>query len=59
VPPNTWHNLVITSEWLVFYEVKPGPFQPSDSEFPSWAPDQNDPAAAPYLEALRSRIDEF
>lgn len=59
VPPNTWHNLVITSEWLVFYEVKPGPFLPDQSEFPSWAPDQNEPAAATYLEALRSRIDEF
>jgi cupin fold WbuC family metalloprotein len=56
VPENVWHGLVIASEWLVFYEVSAGPFRAGSSEFPAWAPEENDPAAAPYLETLRRRV---
>jgi len=57
VPPNTWHGLVITSDWLVFYEVSKGPWQPAASEYPGWAPDQHEPSAGPFLDSLRSHVD--
>jgi cupin fold WbuC family metalloprotein len=38
VAANTWHGLEILSDWLVFYEVSPGPFHAGSSEFPAWAP---------------------
>jgi cupin fold WbuC family metalloprotein len=56
VPENVWHSLVITSEWLVFYEVSAGPFGPGSSEFPAWAPEESDAAAGAYLEALRLHV---
>ena len=56
VPTNVWHALVILSEWFVFYEVSAGPWQPSASEFPAWAPEDVEPAAAEYIERLRMRL---
>lgn len=56
VPQNTWHGLVILSEWFVFYEVSAGPWLPGASEFPPWAPSESEPAAIPYLESLRAQV---
>jgi cupin fold WbuC family metalloprotein len=45
-PPGRWHTLIIRSDWLVYHEVIPGPFQRSDTEYPSWAPDGENAAEA-------------
>ena len=53
MPAATWHGLAIRSEWLVFVEAAAGPFERSETSFPAWAPDGNDPAAAAaYIERL-------
>jgi hypothetical protein len=37
-----FHSILITSEWLVFHETTAGPFDPSRTAFPDWAPDGRD-----------------
>lgn len=37
-----FHALLVRSEILIFHEVTGGPFFRSDTEFPSWAPDELD-----------------
>jgi cupin fold WbuC family metalloprotein len=45
MPDEVFHTLLIGSEWLVFHETTAGPFDPSRTAFPDWAPDGSDPAA--------------
>lgn len=57
VPENTFHTLIIQSDWLVFYESTQGPFDPACCEFSDWAPDGSDDAAArTYINELASSI---
>ncbi|GIL41462.1 WbuC family cupin fold metalloprotein [Roseiterribacter gracilis] len=46
IPPGVWHAIIIRSPLAVFMEVTGGPFRREDTEFPTWAPDGNDLAAA-------------
>jgi cupin fold WbuC family metalloprotein len=46
LPDEVFHTILITSEWLVFHETTAGPFDPSRTAFPDWAPDGRDEAAA-------------
>ena len=60
MPDNTWHSLIIKSEWLVFFEVVKGPFNPSSSEFATWAPDESDATiVAEYMQNTRADIDQL
>jgi cupin fold WbuC family metalloprotein len=53
MPDGVFHTILISSEWLVFHETTAGPFDPSCTVFPEWAPDGSDPAAtADYLKRL-------
>lgn len=45
MPDEVFHSILITSEWLVFHETTAGPFDPSRTAFPDWAPDGSDTAA--------------
>lgn len=55
MPDETFHTILITSEWLVFHETTAGPFDPSGTAFPDWAPDGKDAAAAAnYMAQLAS-----
>ncbi|MDA9469206.1 MULTISPECIES: WbuC family cupin fold metalloprotein [Bradyrhizobium] len=45
MPEEVFHSILITSEWLVFHETTSGPFDPSRTAFPDWAPDGSDAAA--------------
>jgi cupin fold WbuC family metalloprotein len=60
MPDEVFHSILITSEWLVFHETTAGPFDPSRTAFPDWAPDGSDAAAAQdymaKLCALAARI---
>lgn len=42
MPDEVFHTILITSEWLVFHETTAGPFDPSRTAFPDWAPDGSD-----------------
>lgn len=37
-----YHTVVIHSEYALFHEVTNGPFKPNDTEYPTWAPSQDD-----------------
>jgi cupin fold WbuC family metalloprotein len=55
MPDEVFHTILITSEWLVFHETTAGPFDPSHTAFPDWAPDGKDAAAAVnYMAQLAS-----
>ena len=52
-----YHMLLIRSEWLVFYEATSGPFDRSDTEFPSWAlEDFKTDAVSEFLDKLECAI---
>jgi cupin fold WbuC family metalloprotein len=55
MPAGQLHGFVIDSEWLVFHETTPGPFDPAGTEFAAWAPADGTPEGVAYLAALRER----
>ena len=51
--PGVWHTIVARSARVICFEVKPGPWDPSnDKDFAVWAPAENDSAATAYLQGL-------
>jgi len=57
IPHGVYHTAVSLDPGTVFYEAKAGPYlQLTDDETASWAPVENDPAAQPYLENLRTLL---
>ena len=38
VDKGVYHSMLITSEWLVFFEITTGPFRKNACEFAKWAP---------------------
>jgi hypothetical protein len=60
MPDQVFHSILITSEWLVFHETTAGPFDPSRTAFPDWAPDGSDAAAVKdYVAALASEAHQL
>lgn len=58
--PGVWHTMAVITPHAVCYEVKPGPYSPTeDKEFAPWAPSEDDPGAPQYLESLLSGIDRL
>jgi cupin fold WbuC family metalloprotein len=54
VPPGVWHGVVALEPGSIFFETKPGPYEPlTDKDFAPWAPPEGSPVAAAYLERLR------
>ena len=56
LPGNTYHALQITSEWLVFSEVTTGPFDPTKTFFPDWAPEPGDISA---IDSFKSEVQQL
>jgi cupin fold WbuC family metalloprotein len=53
IPAGQYHSLVCLEPGTVFLEAKAGPYRPfTPEETASWAPAEQDPAAAAYLEGL-------
>ncbi len=49
IQPGTWHTLICLEPGSVVYEVKDGPYNPSDDkQFAGWAPREGDPDALKY-----------
>lgn len=58
LPPGLWHMVVALQPGTVFFETKPGPYQPlSDKDFAPWAPAEGGEDAPLYLKALLARLD--
>ncbi len=57
IPPGTWHTVVALLPDTVFLEAKAGPYLPltADEKAP-WAPAENLPEAAAYLEVLKAAL---
>lgn len=54
VDEGCWHTVVSLEPGSVFFEAKPGPFDPTaPREFASWAPAEGSPDAPAWLAALR------
>lgn len=55
---NIYHAVMPLSDYVIYHENKPGPFEPSgDDEYPTWAPDGNDAKlAAAYSVELRQHF---
>lgn len=57
VPPGTWHTYVCRESGSVALEVKQGPYLPTTEEdFAPWAPAENTPEVAAYLDWLRTAL---
>lgn len=53
LPPSVWHSLVVLSDHVVIFEVKPGPWDPAtDKEMAPWAPPEGDPRALAFARGL-------
>jgi cupin fold WbuC family metalloprotein len=56
----TWHMLIALEENSVLYEVKDGPWSPSnDKFFASWAPKEGDPECQSYINSVLKSIIVF
>ncbi|MBN2746388.1 MAG: WbuC family cupin fold metalloprotein [Bacteroidales bacterium] len=56
IPPRTWHSLISLESGSVAYEIKNGPYNPiDDKNFAVWAPAENSPEAANFLNELTKR----
>jgi cupin fold WbuC family metalloprotein len=55
-----WHAVVSLEPGSVFFEAKPGPYEPlSDKDWAPWAPAEGSGEAEGYLEKLREAIFKF
>jgi cupin fold WbuC family metalloprotein len=57
VPAFTWHTYVMLTKEVVVYETMEGVYDPSTwKEMAPWAPAENTPEAAPFLETLKTSV---
>jgi len=54
IPKQTYHMIIIKSEWLVFKEVTQGPFNKESTFFAPWAPDEkNTKKISAYIKKIK------
>jgi cupin fold WbuC family metalloprotein len=57
LPPGLWHTVVSLKEGSVFYETKPGPFNPiNKKDLAPWAPAEGTAEGRAYLQSLVSSV---
>lgn len=57
LPAGIWHTVVSLQPGSVFFETKPGPYDPiSDKDWAPWAPVEGEAGALAYLENLTKSI---
>ena len=49
-----YHTVIVNTPHALFHETTNGPFDPTAAEFADWAPPEDAPDAAEYLNTLRS-----
>ncbi len=53
IEANRWHSWIPLNDECIFFEVKPGPYDPDISaEFAPWAPEEHTPEAKQYVKEL-------
>ena len=59
IPAGIWHAIVSLERGSVFFETKPGPYEPlSDKDWAPWAPAEGSPEAPDYLAELEETIEK-
>lgn len=59
IAPGAWHAILALEPGSVFFEAKPGPYEPiSDKDWAPWAPAEGSPEAASYHRYLRDLVME-
>jgi cupin fold WbuC family metalloprotein len=57
LPAGVWHTVIAEVPGSILFEVKSGPFNPSQAkEYAAWAPAENTSEAAEYLMELKHRV---
>lgn len=57
LPPGTWHTLVAEQTGSVVFEVKKGPYRPTDDkDFAAWAPGEGEPHCTQFLDWFRQAM---
>lgn len=52
-----WHSLIALEDGTVIYEIKDGPYNPSDDKyFAPWAPAEGDPGCLAYRDRILTSI---
>ncbi len=60
IPAGAWHAIVSLESGSIFFETKPGPYEPlSDKDWAPWAPAEGSGEAGEYLEKLKKAILNF
>ncbi|WP_208123227.1 WbuC family cupin fold metalloprotein [Facilibium subflavum] len=55
MPANTWHTLYPVTEVAAFFEVKPGPFEPTpEKDFAQWAPKEGEHNVDAFLQWMQT-----
>ena len=53
VAPGTWHSMIALREGSVAYEIKDGPYDPSnDKVFANWAPEEGSAEAQQFMNEI-------
>ena len=57
IQPRTWHCLIALEKGTLIYEVKDGPYDPSDDKcFASWAPAEGEAGTENYRNSILKQI---
>jgi cupin fold WbuC family metalloprotein len=57
IKSRTWHSLIALEKGSIVYEVKDGPYDPSDDKFfAPWAPSEGDPEAEGYKKTILNQL---
>lgn len=57
IPSRIWHSLITLENDSIFYEVKNGPWNPSDDKFfAPWSPKEGDPKAEIYMNTILKKL---
>ncbi len=60
IVPGLFHGIVIREPDTLVYEVKPGPYAPSnDKDFASWSPAEGSPAVPAYIASLEQALARY
>jgi cupin fold WbuC family metalloprotein len=57
--PETFHTLLIRSEYFLFHETTRGPLDPADTVFGDWSPPEGSTECAAYVRRLNEDVHRF
>jgi len=57
IQPRAWHSLIVLEKGTLIYEVKDGPYDPSDDKFfASWAPAEGEAGTEEYKSTILKKL---